>query len=222
MVGVGQQASPFVPLFCQGCQGHRPPRTTQGPLRAAETEGAGRARCATLQHAGWELPRLPQPSKAAWGGPAWLRVLPRWPLGPQLRTQSQHAPFVPDECPQQGRSVGSHPERPSRPNSPLGWGRAGLQGCCLEPQPRPPCMASHWHGSLGPGRPPRPPHTPFHTQRNRPEGADRGCPLFPMCELQGGWGLPHGTQSPVDRRPLTRPSRLRPGAISVLGDGAGD
>lgn len=107
---------------------------------------------------------FPNPQRQPGGAPAWLRVLPRWPLGPQLRTQSQHAPFVPDECPQQGRSVGSHPKGPSRPNSPLGWGRAGLLGCCLEPQPGPPCMASHWRGSLGPGRPLRPPSHPIsHT-----------------------------------------------------------
>lgn len=131
--------------------------------------GAGRrrwARCVAFQ----PLP-LPQPSKATRGPAPLGRLLPRWPLGPQLCTQSQaahvnefvagHAPFVPDECPQQGGGVweatrsGLPPEFSHKTGGGQGSGAAAGGGGAPEPRP----------GGTAAGSPHPPvPHTPGPSQ----------------------------------------------------------
>ena len=101
---------------------------------------------------------LPQPSKAA-RGPALLgRLLPRWPLGSKPRTQSPaarvnefvagHAPFVLDECPQQGAGCGKPPGAGLPPKIPRTGGGQGC-GAAAQKKPQSQKLASGL-GSTGP------------------------------------------------------------------------
>ena len=203
--------------------------------------GAGRrrwARCVAFQ----PLP-LPQPSKATRGPAPLGRLLPRWPLGPQLCTQSQaahvnefvagHAPFVPDECPQQGGGVweATRSGPPARILARLGAGRA--LGRLLgegEPQSQDPeaqQRAAHT---------PRAPYSWAFSSSARQTGLHEAsettgvlctsreaealggltgqASLSHGSALQGRWRLPHGAQSLLGE-PRWWPSGhlwLRPGA----------